>query len=182
MPVIIAIVVAIVGFIGFFVYSTVQENKKQEAIEQYREDAAAFHSTTLSSGSDMEDIGNAIQTAWGKYVNNSRYGAYYNGTYLYSVDDAVEAAQKEQAEKISDVISGDSNIQSLYKALLVIPDPEDQELQEIKEAVKEVYDAYEDMYGVVINVSGNYNSFKSDFGDTDSELADALGKLRNLLN
>ena len=181
LPIILAIVIAVVGIGGYFAYSTIQENKKQEAIADYKADAQEFYSAVLSSGSNMEDIGNAIQSAWGKYVSSS-YGTYYNGTYIYSVDTAVKAAQDEQSSKISAVESKDSRIQSLYKDLLVLPDAEDQELQEIKEAVKEAYDAYEDMYDVVINVSGNYTSFKSDFGDADSELADTIGKLNNLLN
>lgn len=181
LPIILAIVIAVVGIGGYFTYSTIQENKKQEAIAEYKADAQEFYSAVLASGSNMEDIGNAIQSAWGKYVNSS-YGTYYNGTYIYSVDTAVEAAQDEQSSKISAVKSKDSRIQSLYKSLLVLPDAEDQELQEIKEAVKEAYDAYEDMYDVVIDVSGNYTSFKSDFGDADSELADTIGKLNNLLN
>lgn len=181
LPIILAIVIAVFGIGGYFAYSTIQENKKQEAIADYKTDAQEFYSAVLSSGSNMEDIGNAIQSAWGKYVSSS-YGTYYNGTYIYSVDTAVEAAQDEQSSKISAVESKGSRIQSLYKDLLVLPDAEDQELQEIKEAVKEAYDAYEDMYDVVINVSGNYTSFKSDFGDADSELADTIGKLNNLLN
>lgn len=181
LPIILAIVIAVVGIGGYFAYSTIQENKKQEAIADYKADAQEFYFAVLSSGSNMEEIGNAIQSAWGEYVSSS-YGTYYNGTHIYSVDTAVEAAQDEQSSKISAVESKDSRIQSLYKDLLVLPDAEDQELQEIKEAVKEAYDAYEDMYDVVINVSGNYTSFKSDFGDADSELADTIGKLNNLLN
>lgn len=181
LPIILAIVIAVVGIGGYFTYSIIQENKKQEAIAEYKADAKEFYSAVLTSGSNMESIGNAIQSAWGKYVN-SRYGTYYNGTYIYSADTAVEAAQDEQSSKISAVKSKDSRIQSLYKSLLVLPDAEDQELQEIKEAVKEAYDAYEDMYDVVIDVSGSYTTFKSDFSDVDSELADTIGKLNNLLN
>jgi RNA polymerase subunit RPABC4/transcription elongation factor Spt4 len=189
LPIVLAIVIAVAGIGGYFTYSTIQKNKeqeaiakKQEAIADYKDDAQEFLSAVITSGTNMENIGNAIQSAWGKYVNNSSYGTYYNGTYIYSVDSAVKAAQDEQSSKISAVKSNDSKIQSLYKSLLVVPDPEDQELQEIKEAVKELYDAYEDMYDVVIDVSGNYTSFKSDFGDVDSEIADTVKKLNNLLN
>ncbi len=181
LPIVLAIVIAVVGLGGYFTYSTIQENKRQEAIAKYITDAQEFSSAILVSGSNMEKIGNAIQTAWGKYVNSS-YGAYYNGTYIYSVDSAVNAAQDEQAARISAVKSYDSKIQSLYKTLLVLPDAEDQELQEIKEYVKEVYDAYEEMYDVVIEVSGNYTTFKSAFGDADSELADTLERLNKLVN
>ncbi len=172
---IIGILVAVAALITNY---TIKEKK----VEEYISNASSFCSAVLSSGGDMETIGNSIQSAWGKYINNSLYGTYYNGTYIYSIDSAVEAAQEEQSAKISSVKDDDSNIDSLYKSLLVIPDSENQELQEIKDGVKEVYDAYEDMYDVVITVSGNYNSFKSNFSDADSELANAIGKLSNLLN
>ena len=175
-------ILGIIGVLAAIAILITNHTMKVKKVETYITIANSFYYSVLSSGGDMETIGNAIQSAWGKYVNNSRYGTYYNGTYIYSIDSAVEAAQEEQSSKISSVKSADSNIDSLYKSLLVIPDSDNQELQEIKDAVKEVYDAYEDMYDVVITVSGNYTSFKSDFSDADSELANSIGKLSNLLN
>lgn len=182
LPIILVIVLAVAGVGGYFVYSNIQQKKMEEAIAAYKQDARDFCMDVAESGSNMEKIGNAIQSAWSAYISNSRYGTMYNGTYIYSIDSAVAAAQDEQSSAISSVRSNDSKIKSMYKSLLVVPDTEDQELQEIKDAVKELYEAYEDMYDVIINVSGNYLSFKSDFGDTDSELADAIGDLSSLIN
>lgn len=182
LPIVLVLVLAAAGVGGYFIYSNIQQKKKEEAIAEYRKDAEEFCMKVASSGSNMEKIGNAIQSAWSAYISNSRYGTRYNGTYINSVDSAVAAAQDEQSSVISSVRSNDSTIQSLYKDLLVLPDTEDQELQEIKDAVKDTYKAYQDMYDVIINVSGNFLSFKSDFGDTDSELADRIGDLSSLLN
>lgn len=182
LPIVLAIVIAFAGIAGFFGYSAIQENKRQEAIAQYKANAATFYEQVLSSGVKMEKIGNAIQTAWGKYVYNSRYGAYYNGQYLYSVDSAVDAAQDEQADNISAVQSNDSYIRSLYQSLLVVPDTSESELLMIRDAVEEAYDAYQEMYGVVIEVSGNYTSFKADFAETDTDLSVAVKDLGELVN
>lgn len=181
LPIILAIVIAIVGIGGFFVYSSVQQKNKEEKVRAYLADAESFYSLVLTSGSNMESIGNAIQSAWKKYIN-SYYGTYYNGTYINSVDSAVEAAQDEQSSKITSVRSSDSSIASKYKSLLTVPDTNDQELLEIKDTVKDVYDAYQSMYDCVITPSGNYSSWTSEFSDVDSELGKAIRDLSDLLN
>lgn len=179
-PALIAVVLVVVAIIGIIIGSIISENKRLEAIEEYKETAAAFSSTVLSSGSEMEDIGNAIKSAWRSYVYSS-YGTYYNGTYIYSVDSAVAAAQKEQASKISSVESRDSQIRSMYNTLCDLPDDDDPELQRIRNAVEDVYDAYTEMYDVVIDVSGNYNTYTSAFSRVDTNLASALQALDNLV-
>ena len=148
-----------------------------EAVEEYKEKAYTFYSKTLSSGSDMEDIGNEIEDAWYAFVKNTKY----NGKRIDSVDSAISEAQSYMKKEIRAVESADSTIKSLYKELLVVPDTTDQFLLEIKEAVKQTYDAYRDMYECVMDPSGSYNTWPEEFGDTDSELADAIGDLRELL-
>lgn len=177
LPIVLAIVFAIVAIGGYFTYAIIQEKNLAEAVEQYKEDANTFYIKVLTSGTTMEDIGNEIQTSWRAYVNSSRY----NGSRYYSVDSAIEAARTYKYSDISTVRTSNSTIETLYKDLLVIPDKDDQELLEIKEAVKEVYDAYKDMYDCVITPSGNYNSWTSEFSSVDSELADTIGDLGDLV-
>jgi len=187
LPIILAVVLIIAAVGGIFAYKTIENKKAEEAaaklaadVEEYESSASAFYVAVAASGSNMETIGNAIQSAWRKYINSS-YGTYYNGTYIYSVDSAVQAAQSEQSSKISSVRSADSTIASLYKTLLTVPDTSNQELQEIKDAAKDVYEAYQDMYDCVISPSGNYSSWTSEFGSTDSALAKELNNLSNLV-
>lgn len=179
----ILVVLAVIG--GFIANNIIQEKKAAEearilaeAVEDYKETAYTFYTKVLSSGGTMEDIGNEIQKSWKAYVNSS----YYNGERYYSVDSAVLAAQLYVYDDISAVESDNSTIESLYKELLVVPDTSDQVLLEIKTIVKQTYDAYKEMYDCVIDPSGSYLSWTSEFGDTDSELADAIGDLRELLN
>ena len=188
LPVILTIILAIIAVGGFLTYNFIQEKKAAEAaaelaaaVEDYKSTASAFYYTVISSGVDMETIGGAIQTAWKQYINSS-YGTYYNGTYVYNVDSAVGAAQHEQSSRISSVRDANSDISSLYKELLILPDSNNQELQEIKEAVKDVYDAYQDMYDCVISPSGNYSSWTSEFSNVDSALGKSIGNLGDLVS
>lgn len=173
-----AVVLLLCGISSFIIYNTIQANNREEAIAAYKKNAYDFCTAALTSGSDMEKIGNEIQSYWGKYVGGLHY---YNGYSMSSIDDAVAAAQKEQESNIQTVKNAASTIQSLYNSLLTIPDIENQELQEIKTTVKELYDAYQNMYDCVIDVSGNYTTFKSKFGDTDSEFSRKFSSLNSLL-
>ena len=55
------------------------------------------------------------------------------------------------------------------------------ELQDIKQAAKELYETYQDMYSCVIDVSGNYINFKSDLKDVDDQLVKKYKALKELL-
>ncbi len=178
LPIILAIVLVIVAIGGYFTYNIIQEKNLAVSVDEYKENASSFHAAVLSSGATMEDIGNEIRSAWYAYVHSSRY----NGSRYYSVDSAISAAQSYKSSDISSVVSSNSSIGSLYKSLLTVPDTNDQELLEIKDTVKDVYEAYNDMYDCVISPTGNYSSWTSEFSDADSELADAIGDLSNLLN
>lgn len=177
-PIIIAIIMAIVSIVGLFVYKSVQELKTAEAIAQYKEDAASFRTEVLSSGITMEDIGKEIHTSWKAYVYNYKY----NGKRYYSVDSAIEAAQSYMVSSIVLVKKSEDTIETLYNSLLTIPDTSDQELLEVKHAVKDVYVAYIDMYDCVISPSGNFNSWTSEFNNIDQELSDALDDLDALVD
>ncbi len=182
LPVMLTIILIIVGIGGYFTYSSIQSKNREEKIKAYLEEAKIFYNEIYSAGLDMETIGNAIKSAWTKYNNSDFYGTYYNWEYICSVDSAAKAAQNEQSGNISSVRSGDSSIASTYKSLLTIPETENQELQEIKDAVTEVYDAYKNMYDYVITPSGNYTYWLAAAMTADSKLGSAMKDLERLLN
>lgn len=178
LPIILIILLAIAAVAGGIVYSSIQKKNAEEAIAEYMRNAKSFYTKVLSSGSTLEDIGNEIQKSWRAYVKSERY----NGRYYYSVDDAISAALSNSSYDVSSVKNADSSIESLYKKLLTVPDTSNQELLEIKDAVKDAYKAYQNMYDCIISPSGNYNTWTSDFGDVDSDLADTIRDLGNLVN
>ena len=174
LPIIIAIVIAFTAIFGIIGASVAKEQR----IEAYIEDANSFYDKVLSSGVTMENIGNEIQTSWRAYVKST----YYNGKKYYSVDSAVAAALSHESSSVSTVENADSTIKSLYNKLLNVPDTSDPHLIEIRDAVKDAYQAYQDMYDCVLSPSGNYTSWTSEFGDVDDELADCVGELREALS
>lgn len=181
LPIILAVVLAVFAIFGGMIVKEKKaeksEKQRQEAAAAYIQDATSFYLKVLSSGGTMEDIGNEINKAWSAYVNSRSY----NGKRYYSVDNAISAALSHESSNVSTVKKSNSSIESLYKGLLTVPDTGNQELLEIKAAVKETYKAYQDMYDCVITPSGNYNTWTSEFHNVDSDLADAIGDLRTLV-
>ena len=177
LPIILAIVLLVAAIGGVLVYTNIQEQNRIEAIAEYKENAYNFYYEVLSTGATMEDIGNEIKTSWSAYVTSSRY----NGVKYSSVDSAVAAAQSYMSSEISTVKSNDYTIESLYDSLRDVPDSSDYTLREIKELVEEVYDAYKEMYSCIISPSGNYTSWTSEFKSVDTELANVVGDLGDLV-
>lgn len=175
LPIVLAIVLLVVGVGGYFTYSTIQEKNKEEAIATYVSNAKTFCSDILTAGGKMETIGNKIQSNWHTYIYDNGY--YYK---IYdSIEDAVYSAQKDQSSNISAVESSKSEIESLYSKLLKVPNGSD--LDEVKSAVQDLYNAYTDMYDCVMDVTGNYSQYTSNFGDCDNAVSKKLNTLTNLL-
>ena len=144
-------------------------------VKRYKEDARKFANLTLETGGTMEDIGNEIQKFWGSYVGGTRY---YHGYSMYSVDDAVEAAQSYKSSEISEVREKDNTITQMYSKLAQAPSSK---LSAIEREIGNTYTAYREMYDVVITVEGNYTTYKSKFSDADSQFANAVKTLNAVL-
>ncbi len=182
-PKIIAIILAavlLVGGIGAAVTGRViAGQKKKQAIETYLSTASDFYRDCLEVGGYLEEIGNEIHSAWYKYVSSSY--PYYNGKRLYDPDDAIEAAHNAQKTTVAAVKLLSNSIQSKFNELLQVPDEKNQALLSVRDAVKQTYRTYLELFETVISPSGNYSSWKSDFQNSDSRMASALEQLSNLL-
>jgi len=129
---IVLIVIAVVALLaigtGFIVNNLVQAKKAEEAIATYREDAASFYAMVLSDASKIEDLGNDEVGYWHDYIYDDAYS---------SIESAVYMAQLEHSDDMSTVEANFDGITTAYKALLTLPDGADDELEEIKDAVKD---------------------------------------------
>ena len=177
--IVLSVLLLIGGLSSFIIGRVVAGQKKKQAVEAYLSTAKEFYADCVTSGKLMEDIGNEIQSAWYTYVN-SRY-AYYNGKRLYDPDDAVEAAHDAQQGNILYVKSTATSIQKKLNELLDVPDENNKALLDVRDAVKQTYRAYLELFESVISPSGNYSSWKSDFQSNDKSLANALDYLSDLL-
>jgi hypothetical protein len=140
-------------------------------IEQYKIDAAIFSDEVISDGSLLEDTGNDICTNWHSFI-------YSNG-YL-SLDSAIDSAKKAHADDLYDVRVNYDKKTTKYVNLMKLP-AETEELKEIKSNVKEIYDAYVDLYDCVTSVNGNYSTFSEKFINDIDALNQAHNKLDVLL-
>ena len=141
-------------------------------VSEYKENAKTFCTTVLTAASNLEDIGNEIQGEWHDYI--------YDRWSIYdSIDEAVAGALSNMSSEISTAKSQKNAIDALYSKLKK-PVNKSDEIEELCDAVKVLYDEYEDFYDCVTNPSGNYNSFKSEFGELDSSSVDAYEDLKDL--
>lgn len=144
----------------------------EQAVEKYKKDAYSFGYETLSSLADIESVGNDVKTYWHDYIYESKYS---------SIDDAVDKALEKNSELINKINDEKKTIEKDYKVLLKVPDESDSELNEIKQAVKDLYNDYYDFYDVVITPTGNYTTFTSDFSRLDSSGVKKYNTLNSLL-
>ena len=164
---VIGIVLVVAAVISYFVF----QNMK---VSEYKKNAKTFCSTVLSSAANLEGIGNEIKSEWHDYI--------YDRWSIYdSIDEAVAGALSNKSDEIAKAKTEKRIIDVLYSKLKK-PVNKSDEIEELCEAVKVLYDEYEDFYDCVTNPSGNYNSFKREFGELDSSTLDAYKDLKDLCN
>lgn len=151
----------------FFAYQVVQ-------IHSYKTNAKEFYTTAISAGAKLENVGNDIHKNWNDYIYN-RYSVYG------SIESAVAAAQRDHASEISLIKASTAVLEDKYQKLLKLPLLKGDEVEEIRDAVKEAYTAYEDLYNCVIDVKGNYRTYTENFSDFDTQASKALRALDALL-
>jgi len=98
-----------------------------------------------------------------------------------SIESAVAAAQRDHASEISLIKASTAVLEDKYQKLLKLPLLKGDEVEEIRDAVKEAYTAYEDLYNCVIDVKGNYRTYTENFSDFDTQASKALRALDALL-
>lgn len=164
--IILSIIAAVVGCI--FWYKSKINNTNQVL---YLSDVLLFYNRVADNGVLLEDIGNDIVGYW--------YDKIYNNKYE-SIDDAVAQALKDNDEKIQDVKTDYNTIYNRYTKLLTTPN-DNSNIVEIRNAVKEVYSNYKQLYNLVTSPTGSYNDFKKNFNQYDTDLAKSLDNLSTLI-
>lgn len=173
LPIIIAAVLAVCVGLGVMISGIMGDKKAEEDMAAYKAAAADFYSDVLSDAALLEDIGNDEVSYWHDYIYDDAYS---------SIEMAVLMAQVDNADSMSTVEANYDGITSAYKELLNLPENATSELEENKDAVKDVYDAYVEFYDTVMDVTGNYNSFSDAFHETDNAMSSAIKKLGNLVS
>lgn len=178
LPIIIAAVLAVAVAVGMFVSSTMSAKKAEEAKKEYIENVEEFLSLSLTAGSNLEDIADTIQTYWYENIWEDKHGDDINDAILYALID--KSDEIDQAEEY------DTKMKDLYSKIKKVPDglaEEDvDDIEELCEAVKDLYNVYTDFYSLATDPSGSYNSYSESNNDTTDEFLSCYRALKNLLD
>jgi len=174
-PKLIAIITAavvVVGVAAFFIISSVQAQNAKAAADAYIEDVKTFANSVLDAGVNLEDIADTCQSYW--------YDAIWNDMYLSDINVAISRALLDKSGALTDAKDDYSRLQTLYDKVKKVPDGvDDEDVAEIRDAVKAMYDTYTDYYRFATNPSGTYNSFSE---DNRTKTDDFLSKQQSLYN
>jgi hypothetical protein len=178
LPIILAVVLIAAIAIGMFVSNTLRAKKAEEARNEYIENVNAFMSLSLTAGSNLEDIADTIQDYWYDNIWNDMWGDDINDAILYAM--IAKSDEIDQAERY------DAQMKSLYSKIKKIPDglaKEDiDELEELCDAVKDLYNVYTDFYSLATDPSGSYNTYSANNNDLTDEYVSCYRALKNLLD
>lgn len=178
LPIILAVVLVAAIAIGVFVSNTLSAKKAEEARDEYIENVEEFLSLSLTAGSNLEDIADTIQTYWYENIWEDKHGDDINDAILYALID--KSDEIDQAEEY------DTKMKDLYSKIKKVPDglaEEDvDDIEELCEAVKDLYNVYTDFYSLATDPSGNYNSYSDSNNETTDEFLSCYRALENLLD
>lgn len=184
LPVVLAVVLVIAVAVGFFVHDSVQKKKAEEAkkaeelaIKEYKSNADAFLGLMITSGVNLENIADTVQRYWHENIWDDKHGS--------DINSAIAMAMIVKSDEISQAESYDTEIKTLYAKLKNVPknirEENADDIEEIREAVKELYKVYTDFYELATNPSGSYNSYSDKNSRTTDDFLSAYRSLKDLL-
>ena len=139
----------------------------------YSENISTVSAAILSSSIQTEEAGNLIHDVWYNCIfeeNDPETNEYTrpNGYYLDDFNDAL--ANLFSDETFSQQLSSIKNDQETVTDLMRKMSDPPEEFEDAYEALRELFDAYTEFTNLVINPSGNLQTFTSNFNDADSAL------------
>lgn len=178
--------IAVFSVIGVIVLAIIigsgVSSSRAKAVEKWLDTAQDFVDLYYSCGSNLEDVGTDIGEYWSKYINTYGTKVYYNGHYFYDVDDAVGYALSDNSSTVNTIETQWSQLQKYYAQLKSRPSGNSSKVNEVWNEVQDAYDAMEEMYDCIINVSGNYGSYKTEYNRCDTAVANEYKELKAALD
>lgn len=174
----IAILAVVCLVIGIVAFKIIGDKRAEAAKAEYIATARQFTEETLDAGTNLEEIADTIQKYWYENIWEDKHGSSIDSAILYALID--KESEIEQA-KVNDV-----EVKRLYNELKTIPDEisdEDMdEIEEIRDCVKDLYNVYTEYYDMAMNPSGSYNSFSDANASKTDDFISAYKALDNLLD
>ena len=177
-PIVIAAVLAIAVAVGAFVSNTMGAKKAEEAKKEYIQNVKAFLALSLTAGANLEDISDTVQRYWHEHIYDDKHGS--------SIDSAILYALIDKSEEINQAEEYDGQMKALYSKIKNVPnglaEEDADEIEELRDAAKDLYNIYTDFYSLATDPSGSYNTYSEDNNDTTDEFLSCYRALENLLD
>lgn len=181
--VVIAIVLCIVGGVGYKVYSDIKaEQEYQNAYNEYIDNLEMAQILMITGGSDAESLCNLTLRVWGNAIYEERDNetdkyTRPDGWWVSDFNEALANLYSDSSTKdtISDIESNQTSVKDLIKKLQNPPEG----LDKCYDTVSDLYEAYKTLTDLAISPSGNYSGFSSNKSDAVSDFMSAYEKLDN---
>lgn len=183
--VVIAIIICLVGGIGYKIYSENKaEQEYQNVYNEYIDNLEMAQILMIDGGSNAESLCNLTLRVWYNSIYKEKDDVTdkytrRNGNSIFH-DDFNEAlanlfADSSTKETISDIENNQTSVKDLMKKLQNPPEG----LDKCYDTVSDLYEAYKTLTDLAINPSGNYSGFSSNKSEAVSDFMSAFEKLDN---
>jgi len=124
---------------------------------------------------NLEDIADTVVEYW--------YDAIWYDMYNDDIDYAIDCALADTKSEQRTAETHRKQLDSLYDKLRRVPKglEDDREIQDICDAVKNMYSAYTKYYDFAMEPSGSYNSYTADKSTKTDDFLNCYKKLLNLV-
>lgn len=171
----IIITIILILFIGISVVvgSIIKSNQAAKISADYSENLEYATTMMLTGASEAESAGNLIKSVWyntiyekedsktDKYTHRNKYS--FNDDFNDSL--AALFSDSDFKSTISSIKNNQDDVAYLMKSLQNPPE----EYEEAYETIKEFYNAYLNLTGLVIDPSGSLQTFSNNFNNADTE-------------
>ena len=146
-------------------------------IKEYKEDVTSFKSDMFKSFQDAESVGNQLS------INLYVYTA--TGTNKYAryktPDEAISAALTSKASEVAKVNSEKPGLEKRYKDLKDFDTKDNEKLEDIQDALEDVYEEYSKVYKSAIKPAGTPTSIMQDYKEARAAFTIKYSALNQLL-
>lgn len=171
--IIIAMIFILLIGIAVVAGSIIKSKQAEKISADYLENLEYTTTLMLTGASEAESAGNLIKSVWYNTIYEKRdsetdkYTLRNSYSFYDDFNDSLAAlfSDSDYRSKISSIQSNQEDVAYLMKSLQNPPE----EYEEAYETIKEFYNAYLNLTGLVIDPSGSLQTFSNNFNNADTE-------------
>jgi hypothetical protein len=157
------------------VYEALREESVADAQASYLSDVMALKMQFWDASINLTEIADTVRQYW--------YESIYEDMYDSDIDIAISAALDDTSEAFDIAETQRAGIDDLYKRALSLPAvlAEDEYFQAVRGAVKDMYNAYTDLYNFATDPTGSYSTYTEDYDETVDQFFTMYRELEDML-